>query len=393
MYYDVVIAGCGVAGLYTALRLGRDKKILMLSKEDLESCDSMLAQGGICVLHDENDYDSYFEDTMRAGHYENRKESVDLMIRGSRAIIDDLLSLGVRFAKNPDGTLAYTREGAHSRPRICFHEDITGKEITTTLLSHVKKLTNVTIMEYTVMTDILVVNDHCCGMIAKTRDGETLHIHAQDTVMATGGIGGLYEHSTNFPILTGDACRIAEQHGVELEHMDYVQIHPTTLYSKRPGRRFLISESVRGEGAVLYNSKKERFVNELLPRDVVTNAIREEMKKEGTDHVWLSMENIDEDTILNHFPNIYQRCLEEGYDVTKECIPVVPAQHYFMGGIWVDSDSKTSMDQLYAVGETSCNGVHGANRLASNSLLESLVFAKRAAKAISAEKKSAAGAA
>ena len=192
MYYDVVIAGCGVAGLYTALRLGRDKKILMLSKEDLESCDSMLAQGGICVLHDENDYDSYFEDTMRAGHYENRKESVELMIRGSRAIIDDLLSLGVRFAKNPDGTLAYTREGAHSRPRICFHEDITGKEITTTLLSHVKKLTNVTIMEYTVMTDILVVNDHCCGMIAKTRDDETLHIHAQDTVMATGGIGGLY---------------------------------------------------------------------------------------------------------------------------------------------------------------------------------------------------------
>ena len=188
MYYDVVIAGCGVAGLYTALRLGRDKKILMLSKEDLESCDSMLAQGGICVLHDENDYDSYFEDTMRAGHYENRKESVELMIRGSRAIIDDLLSLGVRFAKNPDGTLAYTREGAHSRPRICFHEDITGKEITTTLLSHVKKLTNVTIMEYTVMTDILVVNDHCCGMIAKTRDGETLHIHAQDTVMATSDL-------------------------------------------------------------------------------------------------------------------------------------------------------------------------------------------------------------
>ena len=172
-----------------------------------------------------------------------------------------------------------------------------------------------------------------------------------------------------------------------------MQFHPTTLYSKRPGRRFLISESVRGEGAVLYNSKKERFVNELLPRDVVTNAIREEMKKEGTDHVWLSMENIDKDTILNHFPNIYQRCLEEGYDVTKECIPVVPAQHYFMGGIWVDSDSKTSMDRLYAVGETSCNGVHGANRLASNSLLESLVFAKRAAKAISTEKKSAAGAA
>ena len=220
-----------------------------------------------------------------------------------------------------------------------------------------------------------------------------VEIYAQDTILASGGIGGRYAHSTNYPHLTGDALDIAKKHNVRLEHLDYVQIHPTTLYSKRPGRRFLISESVRGEGAVLYNSKKERFVNELLPRDVVTNAIREEMKKEGTDHVWLSMENIDKDTILNHFPNIYQRCLEEGYDVTKECIPVVPAQHYFMGGIWVDSDSKTSMDQLYAVGETSCNGVHGANRLASNSLLESLVFAKRAAKAISAEKKSAAGAA
>ena len=355
------------------------------------------------MLHDENDYDSYFEDTMRAGHYENRKESVELMIRGSRAIIDDLLSLGVRFAKNPDGTLAYTREGAHSRPRICFHEDITGKEITTTLLSHVKKLTNVTIMEYTVMTDILVVNDHCCGMIAKTRDGETLHIHAQDTVMTIttelrmtqkllpivkmllnkkGGIGGLYEHSTNFPILTGDACRIAEQHGVELEHMDYVQIHPTCLYSKKPGRSFLISESARGEGAILLNHKGERFVNELLPRDVVTKAIHEEMEKEGVDHEFISFENVPEEIIKGHFPHIYEKCLEEGYDILKEPAPIVPAQHYFMGGVHVDHDSETTMPHLYAVGETSCNGVHGKNRLASNSLLESLVFAKRAAQKI-----------
>ena len=274
---------------------------------------------------------------------------------------------------------------------------------------------------YTSMQDILVKNGKCIGLKAvsaeanKTRleameAGENVkiqeeiqpggelpvEIYAEDTILASGGIGGRYQHSTNYPHLTGDALDIAKKHNVRLEHLDYVQIHPTTLYSKKPGRRFLISESVRGEGAVLYNSKKERFVNELLPRDVVTKAIQEEMKKEGTDHVWLSMENIDKDTILHHFPHIYERCLEEGYDVTKECIPVVPAQHYFMGGIWVDADSKTSMDQLYAVGETSCNGVHGANRLASNSLLESLVFAKRAAKAISAEKKSeksAAGAA
>ena len=379
LYYDVVIAGCGVAGLYTALQLPDNLKILMLSKEDLESCDSMLAQGGICVLYDEEDYDDFFEDTLRAGHYENRKESVDIMIRYSREIINHLLELGVRFEKNSDGSLAYTKEGAHSRPRICFHKDITGKEITTTLLSHVKQLPNVTILEYTTMTDILVSEGKCTGIIAETKDGDGLHIYAEDTVMATGGIGGLYEHSTNYPCLTGDACRIAGKHGVELEHMDYVQIHPTCLYSEKPGRSFLISESARGEGAIILNHKGERFVNELLPRDIVTNAIHEEMEREGVAHEFLSFEHVPEETIQDHFPNIYQKCLEEGYDILKEPIPIVPAQHYFMGGVHVDSDSKTTMPHLYAVGETSCNGVHGKNRLASNSLLESLVFAKRAA--------------
>lgn len=382
LYYDVVIAGCGVAGLYTALQLPREKKILMLSKEAFENCDSMLAQGGICVLLNEADYDSYFEDTMRAGHYENRKESVDIMIRSSREIINDLLRLGVRFEKNADGTLAYTKEGAHSKPRICYHEDITGKEITTTLLSHVKKLSNVTMMEYTTMTDIIVTSGICSGIVARTNEGETFQIYAGDTVMATGGIGGLYQHSTNFPCLTGDGCEIAKQHDVVLEHMDYVQIHPTCLYSKKPGRSFLISESARGEGAILLNHRGERFVNELLPRDVVTQAILEEMKKEGVEHEWISFEHVPKETILNHFPNIYEKCLEEGYDLLKEPAPIVPAQHYFMGGVHVDSDSMTTMDHLYAVGETSCNGVHGKNRLASNSLLESLVFAKRAAKNI-----------
>jgi len=379
LYYDVAIAGCGVAGLYTALNLPSDTRILMLCKEDLKSCDSMLAQGGICVLRDDEDYDAYFEDTMKAGHYENRKESVDIMIRSSRDIINHLLDLGVRFEKNPDGSLMYTKEGAHSRPRICFHEDITGEEITTKLQAHVCALPNVTIMAYTTMTDILVTDGRCTGMVAQTADGETLHIHAHDTMMATGGIGGLYEHSTNYPCLTGDALEIAKKHGIALEHLDYVQIHPTSLYSKKPGRCFLISESARGEGAVLLNHHGERFVNELLPRDVVTQAIQEEMAKEGTDFVWLSFAAVPEDIIRNHFPHIYEKCLEEGYDITKEPAPVVPAQHYFMGGVHVDSNSETTMPHLYAAGETSCNGVHGKNRLASNSLLESLVFAKRAA--------------
>ncbi len=382
---DVVIVGTGVGGAFSALNLPEDKQILMITKSDLESSDSFLAQGGICVLRDDEDYEGYFEDTMRAGHYENRKESVDIMIRSSQEIIHDLIEYGVNFAKK-DGNLAFTREGAHSRPRILFHEDITGKEITSKLLMHVKKRKNVQIHEYTTMTDIIVKNGKCAGILAKTADGEEMKIYAQDTIFASGGIGGRYQHSTNFPHLTGDALDISRKHGIRLEHLDYVQIHPTTLYSSKPGRRFLISESVRGEGAVLYNKDGERFVNELLPRDVVTKAIREQMEKDGTDHVWLSMENIDKNTILEHFPNICERCLEEGYDVTKEWIPVVPAQHYFMGGIWVDSDSRTSMEHLYAVGETSCNGVHGANRLASNSLLESLVFAKRAAHKISGVK-------
>ena len=381
---DVVIVGTGVSGLFHALNLPEDKRILMLTKADLESSDSFLAQGGICVMRDETDYDSYFEDTMKAGHYENRKESVDIMIRSSREIIDDLVSYGVDFEKK-NGEFCYTREGAHSKSRILFHEDITGKEITSKLLAQVKKRANVEILEYTTMTDIIEEAGKCCGIYAAEQDGDQLKIEADYTIFASGGIGGLYEHSTNFPHLTGDALEVAKKHDIRLEHLDYVQIHPTTLYSEKPGRRFLISESVRGEGAVLYNKDKERFVNELLPRDVVTKAIREQMAKDGTKYVWLSMEHIPNETILKHFPNIYEHCLEEGYDVTKECIPVVPAQHYFMGGIWVDRNSHTSMAHLFAVGETSCNGVHGANRLASNSLLESLVFAKRAANCITEE--------
>ena len=384
---DVVIVGTGVAGLFAALHLPRDKKIVMITKADLESSDSFLAQGGICVLRDENDYESFMEDTLKAGHYENRKESVDIMIRDSQSVIAELLTYGVQFHKElgADGkeTLAYTREGGHSKARILYYEDITGKEITSRLLTAVKALPNVTLYEYTTMTDLLVEDNTCCGVLAIQNDSkEEIMIRAHDTILATGGIGGLYEHSTNFPHLTGDAITLAKKYDIALEHLDYVQIHPTTLYSDKPGRRFLISESLRGEGAVLLNSKMERFTDEVQPRDVVTKAIHAEMAREGSQHVWLSAVNIPAEEIHSHFPNIYEHCLNEGYDITKEPIPVVPAQHYFMGGILVDSDSRTSMPNLYAVGETSCNGVHGANRLASNSLLESLVFARRAAKAI-----------
>lgn len=379
MKTDIIIAGCGVGGLYCALNLPRDKKIVMVTKDDADRSDSFLAQGGICVLKNDDDYDSYFEDTMRAGHYENNKRSVDIMIRSSQDVIKDLVGYGVQFEKK-DGEFVYTKEGAHSTPRILFHEDITGKEITSHLLDAVRKLDNVTLIEHFTMVDIIEENNECFGIIGHDSDGNYISITADYTVLGTGGIGGLYKHSTNYKHLTGDSLAIALKHDIKLQNIDYIQIHPTTLYSMKKGRRFLISESVRGEGAVLFNSHMQRFVDELLPRDVVAEAIYKEMKKDKKPYVWLSMKPIPTEMIKTHFPNIYKHCLEEGYDVTKDCIPVVPSQHYFMGGIDVDEYSKTSMDRLYAVGETACNGVHGKNRLASNSLLESLVFAKRAAK-------------
>lgn len=375
---DVIIVGSGAAGLFHALHLSRDKSITIITKDDAEKSDSYLAQGGICVLKSEDDYDSYYEDTMRAGHYENRKESVEVMIRSSAEIIQELIDFGVEFEKDGD-TLLYTREGGHSDSRILFHADVTGKEITSKLLERARERENITICEHHTMVDLLVRDNTCYGVLVQTPGGELVPLYADYTVLACGGLGGLYEHSTNFRHITGDALAIALQHNIKLEHIDYIQIHPTTLYSTEPGRRFLISESVRGEGAVLLDRNKERFVNELLPRDLLTAKVREQMKKDNMPYVWLSMEPIPRDTIINHFPNIYKRCLEEGYDCTREPIPVVPAQHYFMGGIWVDVDSHTSMEHLYAIGETSCNGVHGRNRLASNSLLESLVFARRAA--------------
>lgn len=382
---DVVIAGMGVAGLYCALNLPESMHVVLLAKADAATCDSMLAQGGICVLHDESDYESFFEDTLRAGHYENRLESVDIMIRSSRTVINDLINrCNVEFEHDENGELSYTREGGHSRARILYHADITGQEITTKLLAKVRQLPNATILENTEMTDIIEGFDErgqrlCSGMVAQGLDGERIEIQAPATVIATGGIGGLYERSTNFPILMGDGCRICAEHGVILEHMDYVQIHPTSLWTKKPGRSFLISESARGEGAVLLNDAGGRFVDELLPRDVVTAAIFEEMERTGAEHVWLSFANVPREEITGHFVHIYEHCLEEGYDITREPIPVVPAQHYFMGGIHVNSDSETTLPHLFACGETACNGVHGRNRLASNSLLESLVFAKRAA--------------
>lgn len=375
---DILIVGTGASGLFAALHCPSDKNILMITKDAVENSDSFLAQGGICVLRDENDYNSFMEDTLKAGHYENRRESVDIMIRSSREVINELIGYGVDFARQENGELNYTREGCHSKARILFHEDITGKEITRNLLKAVQKLPNVHILEYVTMLDLIEQDNTCFGILAKDKNDEYLTIEADNTILASGGIGGLYEHSTNYPHLTGDAIAIALRHNIKLENPDYVQIHPTSLYTNKPGRSFLISESVRGEGAKLYGKDGKRFANEVLPRDLMTAEIKKQMAKDNMPYVWLDMTVLGKDVILNHFPHIYEKCLEEGFDVTKQWIPIVPAQHYYMGGIHVDKYSKTTMNNLYAVGETSCNGVHRANRLASNSLLEGLVFAKRA---------------
>lgn len=376
--FDIIIVGTGVAGLYCALQLPEDKSILLITKSSVSESDSFLAQGGICVLKEENDYDSFYADTMKAGHYENDSSSVHFMIIKSQEAIGDLLSYGVEFEQE-NGQYVYTKEGAHSVARILYHDDLTGKEITSKLLSRVQQRKNITLLEHTEMLDLLCDSNTCSGIILRNDVGDILTQHAKYVVMATGGLGGLFEHSTNYPHLTGDAIAIAKMHNIIMKNVDYIQIHPTTLYSKKPGRRFLISESVRGEGGILLNKQLERFVDELLPRDMLTEAVYQQMKRDNTDHVWLSLEKLGIDHIQKRFPNIYHHCLAEGFDITRQSIPVVPAQHYLMGGLKVDLNGETSMKRLYAIGETSCNGVHGANRLASNSLLESLVFAKSAA--------------
>ncbi|WP_294727141.1 L-aspartate oxidase [uncultured Fusobacterium sp.] len=385
--YDVIIAGTGAGGCFTALHLPEDMSILMITKSTLEESDSFLAQGGICVLRDENDFDSFFEDTLKAGHYKNKKESVEIMINSSRDTINQLINYDVDFATK-NGEMLYTREGAHSKPRIAYHDDITGQEITQKLLSHVLKKKNITLLTNTTLLDIISDNNKCVGGIVESDDGKVQAVYCKNLVLATGGLGGVYEHSTNFPHLTGDALAIAAEHNIKLKDISYIQIHPTTLFTKEKGRSFLVSESVRGEGALLYDKNFQRFTDELIPRDRLTAAIRKQMTKDNTEFVWLDMRPIIEKgiDITKRFPNIVKKCREEGYDPEKECIPVVPAQHYFMGGIDVNLNSKTSMEHLYAVGETSCNGVHGANRLASNSLLETLVFGERAAHDIVAHK-------
>lgn len=378
---DVVIVGSGVAALVCALSLPKDQNIVLITKKSLIDSNSYLAQGGICVMRGDSDRDSFIEDTLRAGHFQNDKEAVEILVDESNAAIKTLQELGVVFTGDENGPY-YTREGGHSNFRILYHDDITGKSIMESLIETMKKRENINIMENCSMTDLLISkkNEECLGIYA-IHNGKNLVINSRSTVLATGGIGGIYKNSTNFPHIRGDGIALAIKHNIELKDISYVQIHPTALYEEKLGRRFLISESVRGEGAQLINHKHERFTNELNPRDIVSKAILKEMEKDGTKYELLDLNPL-KDSIEKRFPNIYNKIIEIGLNPLKDPIPVVPSQHYTMGGIKVDMDSKTSMKNLYAIGEVACTGVHGKNRLASNSLLEGVVFAKRSAKSI-----------
>lgn len=378
LYTDVLIIGTGVAGLYSALNIDKDYKVTIITKTKPEECNTYLAQGGISTARNNDDIPLFIEDTLKAGRNKNRIEAVQVLAEESMENINILKSFGMHFDYN-NGQIDYTREGAHSVNRIVHSADVTGKRVFEVLYAEVKKRDNISIYENCELVDVLKYEGMCCGGIVNFNDG-VCAIHSKYTILASGGIGGLFLNSTNRRTSTGDGIAIALRNNIEVENLGYIQFHPTALYEDKPHeRRFLISESLRGEGAKLKNINYESFTDELLPRDVVSNNIWKEEAKTGSDFVYLDIRHMDKEYIVNRFPGIYKGCLKRGLDITNGLIPVTPVQHYFMGGIKVDLNSETTLSKLYACGEVSCTGVHGANRLASNSLLEGLVFSRRAA--------------
>ncbi|MBO5344236.1 MAG: FAD-binding protein [Ruminococcus sp.] len=387
--YDVIIAGCGVAGLYAALNLPQELSILILCKKDLSLCNSMLAQGGIAgVYNSDTDNIQYHQnDTLIAGSFKNNVDAVHTLVSEAAQDIERIIELGVNFDKNPDGTYHRTLEGGHSHHRIFHKADSTGKEITTALLENVRRLPNVTISENTIMCETRRTYTGYAALLKDAEDNySTVNCHFM--ILATGGIGRVYQFTTNSAIATGDGITFAYEMGAKIKNLSYVQFHPTAFNNRATRECFLISEAVRGEGAYLLNCHKERFMHnydkrlELAPRDVVSHSIVLESRKQNSTDFYLDISYKDSDFLKNRFPMIYKNLLEQGYDLTKEPVPIFPCQHYLMGGIDVDSNSETTLPNLYACGECSHTGVHGSNRLASNSLLEALVFSRRAAESI-----------
>ncbi len=383
--YDVVIVGSGVSGLYAALNLKADKRVLLLTKRQLQLCNSSLAQGGVAAVFDlENDNEQiHFDDTMVAGGQKNNPKAVEFLVHYGPDEVRKLMDYGVDFDRNADGTYHLTLEGGHSRHRILHHRDATGKEIVDRLMEAVRMLPNVDIHENALLCDIQRGDGQFT--LSVLENGVHSYYNTYFTIFATGGIGRVYEYTTNSAIATGDGITFAYRMGAAIRNLRLVQFHPTAFANAHTRECFLISEAVRGEGAYLLNCHGERYMGryddrlELAPRDVVSRSTILESQRTGSDQFYLDITRKDPAFLKQRFPMIYQNLLEEGFDLTRDRIPVFPCQHYLMGGIDVDGHARTTLDGLYAVGECSHTGVHGNNRLASNSLLEALVFSHQAA--------------
>lgn len=383
--YDVVIVGTGVAGLYGALQFDSDVNILLLSKKEVALSNSSLAQGGVAAVLDKvtDNFKLHIADTLIAGKYKNNLSAVEKLVTEGPEQVLKLKDMGVDFDTDRYGRLLATLEAGHSRNRIVHHKDSTGKAIVNTLLELVSQKPNVTICENAFVYAIDKAENGF--YLSVLHNNKPVQIGAGYCVLATGGIGRVYMYTTNSAIATGDGIAFAHLLGAKIKHLSRIQFHPTAFAPAKNRERFLISEAVRGEGGYVLNCRGERFLQnydargELAPRDVVSNAIMLECQKTGSEDFYLDITHKDSEFLKNRFPMIYEECLEQGVDITKDKIPIFPCQHYLMGGISVDLDARSTVDGLYAIGECANTGVHGANRLASNSLLEALVFSRRAA--------------
>ncbi|MDR2420549.1 MAG: L-aspartate oxidase [Oscillospiraceae bacterium] len=389
--FDVVVAGAGLAGLYTALCIDEGRSCCILAKEEIDVSNSWLAQGGIAAaVSSDDDPNLHFDDTLIAGAGLCDREAARVLVDEAPGEIARLVSRGVPFDLDDAGELSITREGGHRKNRVLHAGgDATGRE-TVKALSHLAaKRPNITFCAHTCFYDILLSpNGEVSGAVV-TRDGEYVLIETRNIVIATGGIGQVYRSSTNPAVATGDGIAAAMRAGAGVANLEFIQFHPTGLWSREAeSRTFLISEAVRGDGGLLKNSRGERFMTgrhelgELAPRDIVARGIVLELEKSGEDHVFVDITAKDADFTKRRFPTIYGECLSRGIDITRDWIPVRPVQHYLMGGIRTDLRGRTDIPGLYACGEAAYTGVHGANRLASNSMLECLVFGRRAAEDI-----------
>lgn len=389
MNYDVIIVGGGIAGCYAALSFDPTVKILILTKEKFEESNTYLAQGGIAAVIDKDDKTSYHvEDTLVAGAGINDISAVRTIVEEAEQNINNLHELGVNFDEE-SGEYALTREGGHSRDRILHIDgDATGRGLIQALVPELRQRKNIFIKK-SFCLDLIVEDYKCKGIRVLDEDQCVVELYSQAVILATGGVGMIYGVTTNAATSTGDGIAVAARAGAEIIDMEFIQFHPTVFYSEER-QRFLISEAVRGEGALLRNVNNERFMPlyderaELAPRDVVSRAILEEMEKTGSKFVYLDATVIPKAHLLKRFPTINRKCHEYGIDITKDFIPVAPSQHYCIGGIKTDTYGRTNMEGLYSCGETACTGLHGANRLASNSLLEGVVVGKRTAEFIQA---------